>query len=108
MWFKQKKRHLSAGKHYAQKHQARLGLLVFSHVMLYLSIITCIFVAPYHIAIILSMFFVLLKSLFVKKVFGKLQLNILFYKVVIGDFLLFLYYLVLIPMSLLTKQTSWK
>ena len=108
MWFKQKKRHLSAGKHYAQKHQARLGLLVFSHVMLYLSIITCIFVAPYHIVIILSILFVLLKNLLVSKVFDKLQLNISFYKVLTGDFILFLYYLVLMPMSLLTKQTSWK
>ena len=108
MWFKQKKRHLSAGKHYAQKHQARLGLLVFSHVMLYLSIITCIFVAPYSLVIILSLLFVLLKSLLLSKIFGKLQLNIPFYQTLIGDFLLFLYYIILIPMSLLTKQTSWK
>jgi len=83
-------------------------LLVFSHVMLYLSIITCIFVAPYSLVIILSLLFVLLKSLLLSKIFGKLQLNIPFYQTLIGDFLLFLYYIILIPMSLLTKQTSWK
>lgn len=108
LWFKQKKRHLNAGIHYAQKHQARLGLLVFSHVILYLSIIACIFVVPNPNVIILSVFIVPLKIFFTKKIFDKLHFNSSWGEVVIGDFLLFLYYLFFMPLSPLIKKTSWK
>ena len=108
LWFKQKKRHLSAGTHYAQKHQARLGLLVFSHIMLYLSIISCIFVVPNQNVIILSVLIVSLKTFFVKKIFHKLHFNNTWGEVVIGDLLLFLYYIFFIPLSPLIKKTSWK
>jgi hypothetical protein len=45
-WYRQKKRHLSAGVHYRRTHQVLLALLAGTHVTHYLAVILLLFVAP--------------------------------------------------------------
>lgn len=45
-WYRQKKRHLSAGAHYRRTHQLLLALLAGTHVLHYLAMILLLFVAP--------------------------------------------------------------
>lgn len=45
-WYRQKKRHLSAGIHYKRKHRILLALLAGTHVIHYLGVVMLLFVSP--------------------------------------------------------------
>lgn len=45
-WYRQKKRHLSAGAHYRLIHQTLLALLAGTHVLYYIAVVLLLFIAP--------------------------------------------------------------
>lgn len=109
-WFRQKRRHLSAGTAYKWQHQWLLGMLAMLQAGYYfLLLLLCMLrVSPQ-----LLLFCWLLRTLFLfftcKKAFSRLHETTLLPLFVIFDMMLTLYYGLFVPMMLWRKQrSSWK
>ncbi|MDN5200487.1 glycosyltransferase [Fulvivirgaceae bacterium BMA10] len=107
-FFKQKKRHLSAGKLYRKRDKTRLALLSLSHILFWLSFIT--------LAVKVVEPIVLIIGLLIRVIFLTLTFNLSARKLgdkpfpwvlPILDFLYVVYYLVTGTTALLSKKVKW-
>lgn len=107
-WFRQKTRHLGAGKHYKKRHIVFLSLLSAIHFLFY-GMLIVVFFAPlctkpvllFWLAALLLQWFVYAVAGSIFKTGGMLLWPLL-------DVLHLLYYLIFIPFALATKEVKWR
>jgi glycosyltransferase involved in cell wall biosynthesis len=107
-WLKQKRRHLSAGKHYKGKDRIILGLLTFSQLFFWISLFTSLVLNDYSSFIIMG--FILRNSVFIA-IFGlilnKLEDRINWYILPVLDLFYIIYYLAAGLMALSSRNIRW-
>lgn len=109
-WFKQKRRHLSTGKHYKLKHKILLALEPFSRILFYL-LFAILVITNYKVELLISLFVfrLILLYLATKLIMNKFQeksfwLMSLFFDI----YLPFINFYFLISNHLLRKNNKWK
>lgn len=108
-WFKQKRRHITTGKYYKQKHKLLLGGLILSQFLFYALFIFLI-ITGYNLMLIISLFIIRLASALVifKKCMNRLEeKNLLLYLPVFEIFFLIFYPVISLSAAVL-KEDKWK
>ena len=108
-WFRQKRRHLSAGKHYKFKHLFLLGTWSLSTFLFYFLLISLLSV-NYLTAIVGSIFLARLLSQLIiyKKTFNRLNEKKLLLISPLVEVVLLILYPIIIISNLFVKQNRWK
>ncbi|MFT5166111.1 MAG: biofilm PGA synthesis N-glycosyltransferase PgaC [Saprospiraceae bacterium] len=110
-YYRQKTRHLTAGKHYHLKHQILLGLYTLSHFLYYFGAIVLLilnFSTIFAVVILVYLVRISVIILWYRATFKKLQDTSLIYWVPFFDFGLILYYLVFSPVLMTGNTNRWK
>jgi glycosyltransferase involved in cell wall biosynthesis len=108
-WFRQKKRHLSVGKHYRLRNKVLLGLFSLSQIVFWVSFVTLIVLqafVPYVIASFLLRYIVL--TWLMHKIALRIDQTVRWYWIPAFDVLYIVYYVVIGFDALITKRTRWK
>ncbi len=108
-WFRQKKRHLSVGKHYSGRNKTLLGILSLSQLLFWVSFITLIILQAF-IPIVLAVFILRMIAwvTVLQKAARKLQQHIRWYLLPAFDFIYTIYYLCIGVTALLSKRIQWR
>jgi cellulose synthase/poly-beta-1,6-N-acetylglucosamine synthase-like glycosyltransferase len=107
-WLRQKRRHLSVGKHYKVKDRLILGLLSISQLFLWISIFALIIFQIHTDFIIIA--FILRTSVFIAifiPILNKLEDNIKWYALPFLDLLYVVYYMAAGLMALSSRNIRW-
>ena len=107
-WFRQKKRHLSVGKHYKKSDKIRLGIYYFSFLIFYGTFIAINFTSGPNITVI--GLFLVRALLFGGIMYGtgkKLKDRLEFLTIPILDFLYFWYYVIVGIAAVTSKKIRW-
>jgi poly-beta-1,6-N-acetyl-D-glucosamine synthase len=110
-YYRQKTRHLTAGKHYQLKHQILLGLYTLSHFLYFIGGIVLLilnFSTIFDVVILVYLVRISIIILWYRATFKKLQDTNLIYWVPFFDFALLLYYLVFSPVLMTGNTNRWK
>ncbi|MES2734336.1 MAG: glycosyltransferase [Bacteroidota bacterium] len=109
-WIRQKKRHLSVGKHYRFKDKFLLGLLTFTQVGFWFSFIPMvIFGGEFYTMITLGFFLLrmIAFTIILDKIHKRLDATFDWYFIPLFDFLYIFYYLFTGMLTLFTKKIQW-
>ncbi len=107
-WYRQKARHLGAGKHYSTPHLLVLGGLTMADVLFYGMIIASLFAGHAPKLLTGLCFFSILLNYTVYAVATRVfNLKGLFWFIPLFDFIFPIYYLVFAPFILTAKKISW-
>ncbi len=110
-YYKQKARHLTAGKHYNLTHQSLLGLYTLSHFLFYLGgivLLTLKFSTIFDVVVLLYLVRMTIIILLYRTTFKKLQDKALIYWIPFFDFCHVLYYSVFSPVLMTGNTNQWK
>ncbi len=108
-WFKQKKRHLTTGKHYKTQHKMKLGLFYLSNVLFYLSLAALlIFRFDWRIILGTYLFRLFLQLWIYGKGMQRLKELDLLWLLPFLDLFLLLFYPILTFSNLISKPKIWK
>ncbi|TAN09896.1 MAG: glycosyltransferase [Chitinophagaceae bacterium] len=107
-WFRQKKRHLSTGKHYKPKHKFLLGLFSISQFLYYPFFIVALFYHPF-LYYTIGIFFLRLIITFIvwKSGLKKLNERNLFWYCLPLEIMMCIYYLIFTPALIRKPKKSW-
>jgi len=107
-WFKQKKRHLSVGKHYKLFYKILLGLLPFSQALFWLSSIFILVMGEFNL-IFLAGFLIrfTLYLLILRAIASKLKVGLSWYSLPIFDVIYVFYYFITGLTAVFTKRVRW-
>jgi len=108
-WYKQKKRHMGAGKLYKGRHKRMLGADALSGLLFYLLFFSCLASTPaMYVAITLFIFRWLAQLLVYKKQFSTLQGRNFIWYLPLADILYYLYLNIFGLVGTLKKTNQWK
>ncbi|MBC7923153.1 MAG: hypothetical protein H7Z75_18900 [Ferruginibacter sp.] len=109
-WFRQKKRHLSVGKHYKLRDKLLLGLLTLSQVGFWLSFpLLLVFGGQEYAAATVATFLIRMVALTVilDKIHRRLEARFGWYLIPVFDFLYIFYYLFTGTSAFFAKKIRW-
>jgi len=106
-WFRQKSRHLTAGRRYRLHHQILLGLASSSHILHYVTGILLVFQGYFTLVIALYLLRTILMLLIFRGIFRKLDDAILLKWLPLIDAAFVLYYLILSPAIFFGSKQKW-
>jgi glycosyltransferase involved in cell wall biosynthesis len=109
-WFHQKKRHLSVGKHYKFRDKFLLGLLTFSQVGFWVSLVPLlIWGGPQYVPVVAGFFLLRMLALTIvlDRIHKRLDATFEWYCIPLFDFLYIFYYLFTGITALFTKKIQW-
>ena len=109
-WFRQKRRHLGAGKFYRREHQIGLGLLTLTQVLHYFLLFVLLFSGFGTVSVILFVVRLTVSAGFFKKILRQFRDEPLLVWFPLLDALLAIYFAVLVPLILIRSNhlISWK
>lgn len=109
-WFRQKRRHLGAGKFYRREHQIALGLLTLTQVLHYFLLFVLLFSGFGTVSVILFVVRLTISAGFFKKILRQFRDEPLLVWFPLLDALLAIYFAVLVPLILIRSNhlISWK
>jgi len=109
-WFRQKRRHLGAGKFYRREHQIALGLLTLTQVSHYFLLFVLLFSGFGTVSVILFVVRLTISAGFFKKILRQFRDEPLLVWFPLLDALLAIYFAVLVPLILIRSNhlISWK
>ncbi len=107
-WFRQKKRHLSVGKHYKLFYKILLGLLPFSQALFWFSSIFILIMGELNF-IFLAGFLIRfsLYLLILRAAASKLEIKLIWYSLPIFDVIYVFYYFITGVTAVFTKRVRW-
>ena len=109
-WYRQKRRHLSVGKHYKFRDKFLLGLLTFSQVSFWFSLVPLLILGDPQIKLIAAAaFLVRMAALTIvfDRIHKRLDATFEWYCIPLLDFLYIFYYLFTGVSTLFTKKIQW-
>lgn len=106
-WYRQKSRHMTAGRRYQLHHQILLGLASMTHILHYVAGIFLLFHGYLIIVLLAYVFRITLMLLIFRGIFRKLDDAILIYWLPLIDAAFILYYLVLSPTIFWGNTKKW-
>ena len=108
-WFKQKKRHLTTGKHYKSNHKRLLGIYYISNLIFYLSLITLLVLQfDWRIIVGIYLFRLIIQLWIFGKGMSRLNELDLIWLIPFLDLFLLLLYPILSLSNLISKPKIWK
>jgi glycosyltransferase involved in cell wall biosynthesis len=109
-WFRQKQRHLGAGRFYRREHQIALGLLTLTQVLHYFLLFVLLFSGFGTVSVILFVVRLTISAGFFRKILRQFRDEPLLVWFPLLDALLAIYFAVLVPLILIRSNhlISWK
>jgi cellulose synthase/poly-beta-1,6-N-acetylglucosamine synthase-like glycosyltransferase len=107
-YYQQKIRHLAVGKHYQWKHKLVLAPLSISNILLWPSVIPCLFTVYWDIALLAILARWIIQILTALQLTKKSGERLEIRKIPVLDFIFCFYYLVAGFRALFTKRIQWK